>query len=149
MRRAIDYRQSTMKYPILAQALLPLGFVFPPGYRALLASGGAKLEPWWLLSVQSRLFVDCGVALRRHLPDEAWVPFALLETGQQKLLACFAADSRGEPAVWLYDFAQPRRSPWLNPRFRDLAAWVATIDGTGTFSAVPTHPWSFTGHQPE
>lgn len=141
MRREIAYHQSRMKHPILARALLPSGFVFPPACQALMARADAGLEPWWLLRVESRLFVDCCVALRRRFPEVPWIPFAVREEAGRRLVACFDPEGTGEPAVWLYDSAEPGRSPWLNRGFRDFDQWLAAVrqaervgKGTGNVS---------------
>lgn len=113
--------------------ILPNGFKFPVDYLdVVLADDFVDIEPWRLLSKDMATSLYYYGAMLLKFPGAALVPFAIIndESGLYNdgwvVLACFDGDGKGgSSCVRIYDYSNPKSSPWDNLAYSSFSEWFS------------------------
>lgn len=122
-----------MKPFLFKEPLLPDGFHFPASYQDLADSGGwPDIEPWRFLALDMPMSLSSYASMLLKFPDRPLIPFAQIcdPTGFYNdgyvVLACFeSTDATSEPCVRIYDFGNPKKTPWDNLSYKTFSEWLA------------------------
>lgn len=113
-------------------SLLPEGFRFPAEYEALVEGKlYPNLDPWKLLAEDMPQSLALYGAILLKFPGRPLIPFAWIEdqTGYHNdgwiVVAYFdGSDVSGNPRVRIFDYANPKSTPWDNFSYAGLSEWL-------------------------
>lgn len=121
-----------MKPFLFNEPLLPEEFRFPDEYEALVASGSyPDIAPWDFLAKDRALSLSFYSAMQIKFPGTQLVPFACINdlSGYYNdgwvVLACFDGDDTAQrPRVRIFDYGNPKSSPWDNLSYEGFGEWL-------------------------
>lgn len=130
----MNYREQEVKAYLYDSPILPDGFKLPQEYIDFAVSGCSRdLYPWRVLAADMAGSLCYFGAMLLKFPNNPLVPFAIIndESGLYNdgwvVLACFdGADFSGNPPVRIYDYSNPKASPWENRSYQSFSDWLET-----------------------
>jgi len=113
------------------EPLLPAEFEFPEKYIEFAQNNSwPDLEPWSFLASNKAISLSYFGNMLQKFPDAKLIPFAWIndQSGFYNdgwvTLAFFDASKLREPCVRIYDYGNPKITPWDNFSYQNFDDWI-------------------------